>query len=354
MAETVINTSHFRQIWAQGVFVEAKEKMFFKQAGLMGAGESAVVQELTDLSKDRGDRIHVHLQMKLNGSGVSGDNTLKGNEEQLIVYQDTVTIDQLRNGVAFPGRLESKKTAYDVMSMGRNALVTWLAETMDQVIMNHVCGLTSETYPATALAPSSNRKIYAGTATADSALTDTAADRMTVEEISRARHEAELASPMIRPIMIGGEPHYVMLMHPNQAFDLFYTDGSGTIASMFRNNIKDAKSRGDDNPAFKNILSGAFGMWDGVILHSNRNVPIQTTGGSSANVAYAALLGSQAAAIAFGSPPTWGEEEDDFGNKKSVGYGQIFGVKKLRFNSEDFGVIAVATNASAVAGTAHT
>ena len=56
MAETVINTAHFRQIWAQGVFVEAKEKMFFKQAGLMGAGENAVVQELTDLSAARGNR----------------------------------------------------------------------------------------------------------------------------------------------------------------------------------------------------------------------------------------------------------------------------------------------------------
>jgi N4-gp56 family major capsid protein len=320
----------------------------------MGAGANSVIQELSDLTKTRGDRIHVHLQMKLDGSGVTGDNTLKGNEEQLVLYQDTITIDQLRNGVAYPGRLEAKKAAYDIMSMGRDALVVWLAETMDQILINHVCGLTTETFPAAALAPSANRKLYAGTATADGNLTDTAADRMTVEEISRARYTAETANPLIRPIMVGGEPHYVMLMHPNQAFDLFYTDGTGSIATMFRDNIKDAKSRGDDNPAFKNILSGAFGMWDGVILHSNRNVPIITTGGGSANVAYAPLMGAQAAAIAFGEAPTWGEEEDDFGNKKSVGYGQIFGVKKMRFNSEDFGVLVVATNASAVAGTAHT
>jgi len=349
MPQTVIGSEHFRTIWAQDVFVEAKERMFYNRTGMMGRGEDAVIQEITNLSKEKGDTINYTLRMNLNGSGVTGDATLVGNEEQLVFQQDSITISQLRNAVRSPGRFEEKRTAFNVREHMRSSLVTWLAETMDLIIFDHLCGRTAQTFPAAALAPSSNRRIFAGTATAESGLTDNPEHRLTVEEISRARLEAELATPMVRPIMVDGQPHYIMVMHPRQAYHLHYS-GTGTIARMWEQGQREAMERGRTNPLF----TGALGLWDGVILRAHRQVPLFTTGASSSNVARAILLGAQAGVIAFGSAPTWGEEEFDYGNSLGVGYGQIFGVKKTRFDGQDFGLITVATSAAAIAGTSHT
>ena len=41
----------------------------------------------------------------------------------------------------------------------------------------------------------------------------------------------------------------------------------------------------------------------------------------------------------------WNEETDDRGNALAVTAGTIYGVKKTRFNSKDFGVIAADTYA---------
>lgn len=349
MSQTVINTAHFRQIWASDVFVEARERMFFMRTGLIGKGEDSVIQELTQLGKERGDRIHVHLRMKLTGSGVTGDGTLEGQEEQLVFYQDTVTIDQIGNAVRSPGSLETKKAAYDVRAHGRDALSVWLAETLDSIIMDHLAGNTSQTWPATALAASTNRVIYAGTATAENQLTNNPEHRLTVEEISRARWLAETSVPQVRPIMVDGEPHYVMLMHPNQAFHLHYS-GTGTIARMWEQGQREAMERGRKNPLF----TGALGLWDGVILRAHRQVPLFTAGSGSAQTCHAMLLGAQAGFIAFGSQPKWSEKSFNYDNEVGTAYRQILGIKKARFNSEDFGCVTVITAAADPAGTSHT
>ena len=65
------------------------------------------------------------------------------------------------------------------------------------------------------------------------------------------------------------------------------------------------------------------------------------------------FLGAQAGVIAFGnaygklgnpamgkgSHFSWFEDVDDYGNERGIAAGAIFGVKKCRFNSADFGVI---------------
>ena len=62
----------------------------------------------------------------------------------------------------------------------------------------------------------------------------------------------------------------------------------------------------------------------------------------------AVLLGAQASSIAFGKGYSfenfdWNEELFDYGNQLGVEAGAIFGLKKLRFNSKDFGSIVAAT-----------
>ena len=44
---------------------------------------------------------------------------------------------------------------------------------------------------------------------------------------------------------------------------------------------------------------------------------------------------------------TWVEEVFDYGNQLGVAVGMIWGLKKTRFNSEDFGTITIPTYAVA-------
>ena len=82
------------------------------------------------------------------------------------------------------------------------------------------------------------------------------------------------------------------------------------------------------------------------VLHKAQRVPTgvnSTTGAAVANARRAILVGAQAAAFAVGQGSTdpqkmsWVEETFDYGNQLGVSAGLIFGLKKLRFNSQDFG-----------------
>jgi hypothetical protein len=56
-------------------------------------------------------------------------------------------------------------------------------------------------------------------------------------------------------------------------------------------------------------------------------------------------MGAQAGLIAYGQESSqqrysWNEEKDDRGNALAITAGSIFGVKKSRYDSKDFSVIA--------------
>ena len=98
------------------------------------------------------------------------------------------------------------------------------------------------------------------------------------------------------------------------------------------------------------IFQNALGEYAGLILHKHRNVIRFNTYGASGNLgaARALLLGAQAGVIAWGGASqygrySWNEETDDRGNALAITSGSIYGCKKTRFNSKDFGVIAVDT-----------
>jgi N4-gp56 family major capsid protein len=94
------------------------------------------------------------------------------------------------------------------------------------------------------------------------------------------------------------------------------------------------------------MYKNAMGEYADVVLHKHRNCVRFTDYGSGSDVlaARALFLGAQAGMIAYGqnsSPQrySWNEETDDRGNALAITAGTIFGVKKSRYNSKDFGVI---------------
>ena len=62
------------------------------------------------------------------------------------------------------------------------------------------------------VAPSSSRKITAGSGTTDDGLTSS--DVFTINLIDQAVELAKVGNNMVRPIKIGGQPKYVMYLHP--------------------------------------------------------------------------------------------------------------------------------------------
>lgn len=333
MAVTPADSNMVQKLYAKQLFKEARDELFFQK--FMGESENYIIQSKTDLRKDKGDTINFGIAMDLSGSGVTGDDELEGNEEALTTYTDSVTIDQIRNAVRVQGRLEEQKASYLIRETAKERLKFWLQETIDQKIFNHLCGDTSESFPATALAPDSNHVLYGGNATADNDID--ANDKFTAALISKAKVKAQTLTPKVKPIRLGGKEYYVCVIHPYQAYDL-RQDSDWQNAHYY------AGQRGLDNP----IFTGSMGIYDGAVIHVHSKVYTTSGWGAGSNVdgARALFLGAQAGLLAIGGEPTWVEKDFDYANQTGVATGIIFGVKKARFNSADFGVIALDTAAA--------
>ncbi len=334
MALTPVETNQVKKLYGKQLWKEGRDELFFKK--FMGEGEFNIIQEKTDFRKDKGDTLYFGLGMDLSGAGVTGDNELEGNEEALTVYSDSVTVDQIRNAVRVQGRLEEQKAAYGIRETAKERLKFWLAEKIDEIIFDHLCGDTSQTFPAAPLAPDSDHVLYGGNATSDSDIDST--DKFTAALISKTKVKAQTLDPRVKPVKVDGKDYYVCVIHPYQAYDL-RQDTDWQNAHYY------ASERGLDNP----IFTGSMGIYDGVAIHVHPKIYTASNWGAGANVegARALFLGAQAGLFAQASDTSWVEKDFDYANQTGVATGLIWGFKKARFNSEDFGLIALDTAASA-------
>lgn len=357
---TVSSSSLRPEIWQREVYAAAAKEMYFSRfidwANVKTLGmrtetsPDGIIQVITDLSKDRGSKVHFGYGDKLSGNGVTGDNELEGNEEKITYYEDQVLIDQLRNAVRLQGNMDEKISAVNMRKDAKNKLAMWLAETMQKVVFIHLCGDNAGagsgnsglyTFANTPTAPAATRNVWAGGVSADGNVTS--AMKMDTKVISKAKQTAILASPKVRPIKVDGKSMYVMIMHPYQTADL-------RVDPVWNQAQRDAWWRGSENP----IFSGALGVYDGVVIHEHEDIWLDEDGGSgSCSIARAVLCGAQAAVVAIGDGPgaQWSEKTFDYGNRYGIAVGRIFGVVTPIFNSKQYGVI-VATTAAAALSTA--
>lgn len=325
-----------QELWRKKLFADVKDELYMTR--FISTAETAMIQELTDLSKEAGSKISFGLGMKLSGTGTTGDSELEGNEEAMTDYDEDVAIDQLRHAVRLKGRMDEKKSCYKMRTSAKERLKVWWAERIDQEILDKICGKTSSTFSNTPSAPASARNVWANNAGADASLT--ADEVMDTKVLDAAKQMAKLASPKIRPLRIGGKDHYVAILHPYQMTDL-------RKDSVWNQAQREAGVRGEKNP----IFSGMAGMYNGIIVHEHEYVYAWAGGAASIPICRAVLCGQQAAVIAYGNSVKWVEKSFDYGNKWGFSVGRIFGVIKPMFNSLDYGVIAM-TTAGTTASTA--
>ena len=371
MGATVVGVGDAKAIKRYSAFLAVdvgRESYFNRKFMGVGADAETPIQVLPQLENDAGDQISYDLVMQLKMQPVEGDTTLRGKEEDLKFATDNMYIDQMRSGVNTGGKMTRKRTIHDLRAVARRRQGEWWAKVFDELLFIYLSGArgvnTDYIFPTTyagfagngLTAPDASHIIYGDTAGAPAtSKADVAAtDLMTLNTIERCVARTAtmggggLGIPAMQPVRIDGEEHYVLLMHPWQAFQVRNNAGTGQWLDIQK---ATAAAVGMKSP----IFTGALGMHANVILHSHRAVVrFADYGGSTLGAARALFMGRQAAVVAFGSAGTglrfdWNEELEDRGNQVVITTGSIFGVKKTTFTSpvdsvaRDMGVIAVDT-----------
>ncbi len=341
--------------WSSELMTEALKKTYVLQ--FMSKGKENLITIKTDLTtSDGGDRIRVGIRSQLRGDGISGDNTLEGNEEPLETFYQDVLIDQLRHAGRSGGKMSEQRVPFSVRNEIRDGLADWWADRMDTWFFNQITGNTGATdlryvgFNATVL-PDADHVSYGNSGVTGTAIetveansiSNTTVCKMNLTFIDTAVEKAKLAKNALRPINVNGKKHYVMFLHPYQVTSLRTSTASG----QWQDIQKAAMQGGDttDNP----IFTGALGMYNNVVLHESVRVPAART---NASVRRAVLCGAQAASIAFGrgygkETFTWVEELFDYKNKLGVAAGAQAGMIKTRFDSSDYGTVVCPTYAVA-------
>lgn len=357
MAATEFGVNHDLAVkrWSLDLAREAAVQSYLSR--FMGQGDTSLIKIKKELQKQAGDKITLGLRMKLSGDGIEGDNAIEGTsaEEALTFFADSVLIDQRRKGTKSKGKMSEQRVPYNLRREGRDALATWFGEDQDQQLMMYLAGargINGDFHVGSAWtgragnsleSPDSDHQVYGGDATSKSDLDS--ADTMTRTLVERLSVKAGLLDPMMQPFNIDGEKKFVLIMHPFQAYSLRTSTSDGDWFDA----QKRIGDRGKKNP----IFAGGLAELNGVILHEHRNVIRFDDYGSGGDVdaARALFLGAQAGIVGWGGNGgpgrySWHEEMDDRGNALAITGGTIWACKKTRFNSKDFGVIAVDTYAA--------
>ena len=133
-------TSNQLTAWSRDFWRVARNMSFVNQ--FAGSGSNAMVQRISELTKsDKGTKAVITLLADMTGDGITGDNTLEGNEEALRSYDITIELDQLRFANRIAGRLADQKSVVNFRENSRDALAYAMADRMDQLAFLTLSGV---------------------------------------------------------------------------------------------------------------------------------------------------------------------------------------------------------------------
>ena len=340
MADTGYTTAspETRKAWGEQLWHEALAKTVMYQ--YTGDGMDNIFQVHNDLQKDKGDECTITLRMQGDADGQTEGESMEGNEEALVSHTDKVGINELYNAVRTASRISDQRITWSIREEARRMLSDWWAGRMDQCMAQQITGiavagdtLNKRSGFNAVTAPSTNRHVFQNGAANEAALVDNTFN-MTLSTIDAAVSIAETneSAPLIRPLNIDGEPHYVAFLHPWSSRDIRTNAAAGSWIDF-------NKGAGPRSYSDNNIFNGAMGVYNGVILRKWSRIPESATAKTRRNV----LCGAYSA----GGRTTWSEKLFDYDRQLGVSAGMIFGIKKAVYNSEDWGSIVMSAYASA-------
>ena len=314
--------------WAKELQSEVSKGVYFSK--FMGEGPGNAIH-VKQMEEGKGKDVTFGLVSQLSGSAITGDSSLEGNEQSLSTFSNTVSTNQKRLAVRDTGKFANSKVLYDFRSTSLDLLKTQYSELIDADIFSAL-STTSGTHAyyradaTTSVYASSDPK--AALATGDS---------ITLADISAMKTLAQIggsANYRMRPVRVDGNDYYVLVLHPEVAYDLFELEA-------FQKIQREAQQRGDSNPLFK----GALGIYNGVVIHAHEGVNTFDNGGGAAVKGSRNLfMGAQAACFAESSDMMWVEKTFDYGNQLGISASKIYGVDISDYNSKDYGVIQYVTD----------
>lgn len=342
MAKTAVATGNAltKKHYEEKLFRDTIKESYFGSK-FFGTGPENLVQVKTQVEKDQGDKVTFGIRMRLAGAGVNSGTILEGNEESLVTYDSSVTLEEYAHAVRDKGPLDRKRPSWDMDAESRMAIQDWGTEKIDSL-----CFTALNSSPTKILYPDGTAGAFTGgtvEATVKAALS-AANSKITMDLIAACKTWAmtggDRAYTPIRPIKIGGKNYYVLLVHPDVLYDL-------EANSSFQQAQREAEMRGKENPLF----SGAEAIYRGVVIHAHENVTTAADGGG-ASVRYSrnVLLGQQALVWAWGKRPEVTARDFDYGREHGYAWSMISAVDKPTFNSLDYGSVHVWTACSDISG----
>jgi N4-gp56 family major capsid protein len=336
--------------WAQRLMRETFGKMDIR--ALIGRGEDACIQMLTDLEDGPGDTVYYDLLSQDRSDGVNGDARLAGFETDLTFFQDTLKINQKRHAHTFK-QMSQQRTVHSLRDAGKFSLSEWWAWFIEASLFAHLVGVTgdgNETVAGALGVAAAGSTDFSGnelTALDAAHLVDAGGGGTTLSMIDDAVAKAKVNNPRVAPLMINGQKRYVIYLHPYQILGLRSTTGAGTWNEIHQR----ASAQGASNP----IYSGAMGEYNGCIIRESEFVP------SVATVRTGVLLGRGAGVCAFGnawkkskrksggggSYFDWKERTDDYDNEEGVAGVSCLGMKGSEFDNAAFGRIGLRSTEAA-------
>jgi N4-gp56 family major capsid protein len=356
MAVTSVASGNQVTQWRAKFFTEfVRENLFAKY---MGTSENSIIQIVKDLTKKKGKIISIPLIGKLTNAGVTGDNSMRDNEENLNNWNHNVDIDQVRNAVVV-GKMEEQSTVIDIPQAARTALKLWLMEDVRDDILQalqspNVDGVTA--YASTAEADKDTWLAAQNVSTADSrvlfgavqsnstgdhsvdlAKVDSSTDVADYDIVQLAKRMARrrrATGRNIGPVTTkGGRDSFVYFVEPYSFRDL-----KADTETMHTSGAE----RGKTNPMF----SDPDLYLDGTICVEVPEIStLSGVGASSIDVSPGFFCGRQAVGLAYGSMANFKFDRTiDYGNQTGICYGDVRGTEKLSHNNIQNGVVTVYTS----------
>lgn len=293
------NDAQTRKKWSRDLFSIIYPEI--EVAYLLGTGTDAIVQVKTDLGKGEGDVIKMDIRLPLTGTGVVGNNTVEGNEEELKFRQFSFTIEELNHAVDTGGRMEEQRVPYNLMQEGKAGLQEWWVERLSDYIVNNLAGnssfifcgrdMSSSTncFAQTISEPDSNQHMFMNGAASESVLTS--ADEIDLTFLDAMKQRAEIPNTgcyKVRPLKMGGKNYFRVMMH-NYMFD------------TLRKNTNVGQWGDLQRQAGKLKMSEVEIEYNGMLVTKSERMPRTVAGtGSYDGVYRAVLLGAQAGCFAWG------------------------------------------------------
>jgi len=231
--------------WEVKVRKDAARKAFWsKFEGAEGAGMPIIKRN--DFTKSPGDTVHIQVLSQLGGDGVTGESTLAGNEEKLVLGQFDLTVDWLRHAVAFTEKA-TKEANFNAIMAANGMLSTWLARRNDSDMF------------AQLITTASPDTLYSGDATTEETLGTN--DTFGTTEIDRIKVALMRKGALpIRIIKKGKQelPVYGVVISEMDEYNL-------RADTVWNESNRVAMLRGEENPLF----TGALGMYNGVLVYTH-------------------------------------------------------------------------------------